>query len=589
MANKNKKLILVGGIILLLIGTIALTYAFFSTGGKQELANTFTSGCLRITIESETNSISLNNAYPVSDVEGLTNTPYTFTIKNTCDKATNYQINLESINQTASSLSANYVKVALSSDTMDNLVSILGSNTAVDGTITGSYEAYNLYTGTIDGNTTKTFNLREWIDYDVTKEEGASKTFSNKINVIANPNLIITGAPEIKTTLTDNTLTGVITGSASTASYCATTTNKCTANTALTITDNTISIDLDRSNNQIVCTSLDSGKTMCSDVIPQLSGVETILALYTEDSTNLAYDEAGNLRYIGANPNNYVSFNNELWRIIGVFSVDDGNGNVEQRLKLIRSESIGGYSWDSSASGINNGYGVNEWSQADVMKLLNGGYESETVDGSLYWNSGSGTCYSGSSEATTSCDFTSSGLGETAKSLIGNALWNTGSNGSNGFTSSDNGTPSHFYTYERSTNSGKRCTSGTYCNDTVARTTTWIGQVGLMYPSDYGYATSGGSTTNREACLATEMYNWDGSSDCYNNDWLLMSNNFQWTLNPRAHSSGAYRVFGVASHGYVDRSNASDASAVRPVVYLKSNVVITGGEGSTEIPFELKA
>ena len=62
-----------------------------------------------------------------------------------------------------------------------------------------------------------------------------------------------------------------------------------------------------------------------------------------------------NIRYYGSDPNNYVSFNNELWRIIGVF----GNN-----VKLVRSESLGNISWDSSDSTINNGYGVNQWGES---------------------------------------------------------------------------------------------------------------------------------------------------------------------------------------------------------------------------------
>jgi hypothetical protein len=78
-------------------------------------------------------------------------------------------------------------------------------------------------------------------------------------------------------------------------------------------------------------------------------------------------------------------------------------GNYEYRLKLIRNDSIGNYSWDTSASTVNSGYGINEWSQADLMKLLNPGYETNTdlnnsgssitVNNSLYWTKGSGTCY----------------------------------------------------------------------------------------------------------------------------------------------------------------------------------------------------
>ncbi len=311
----------------------------------------------------------------------------------------------------------------------------------------------------------------------------------------------------------------------------------------------------------------------------------------TSDSCTytLAYDGTSdnNLRYVGANPCNYVKIDNEYWRIIGVMNnIDDGTGKKETRVKLIRNESIGDYSWDSSESSVNDGWGVNEWSQADLMKLLNPGYESESVGGSLYYNNSSGNCYNGSNNATTSCDFTSSGLKTNLKNLVGNTLWNTGTNG---YDSASNVLASHFYSYERSSNNGKICTSGTYCNDTVARTTTWLGKVGLMYPSDYGYATSGGSTSNRTSCLNKELYNWDSSSysDCKNNDWLYNSSNWQWTVSPRANSSNASYVFGVVYIGFVNSDGAFSAGLVRPSVYLISKTSILGGEGTLENPYEL--
>ena len=314
------------------------------------------------------------------------------------------------------------------------------------------------------------------------------------------------------------------------------------------------------------------------------TAVEKITELAQTDTTNLATDEAGNVRYIGADPNNYVSFDGDIWRIIGVMkNVDDGSGNKEDRVKIIRSTSIGSYSWDTSESSINSGYGVNEWSQADLMKLLNPGYESESVGGSLYWNNQSGTCYSGSSNSTTSCNFTSTGIKEKLKNMLGNAVWNTGAS----TTSSQ--IASKWYTEERGTRNGKICTSGNYCNDTVKRTTTWTGKVGLMYPSDYGYATSGGSTTDRATCLNKELYNWDGSSvsDCKNNDWLYNSSSFQWTISPYAGSSLAGDVFRVSSGGTVRHSNANNNGGVRPVGYLLSNTSIQSGDGSSGNPFIL--
>ena len=310
--------------------------------------------------------------------------------------------------------------------------------------------------------------------------------------------------------------------------------------------------------------------------------------LASTDTTNLAIDEAGNTRYIGADPNNYVSFDGDIWRIIGIMkSVDDGAGNKEDRVKIIRSESIGDYPWDTSESSVNDGRGINEWSQADLMKLLNPGYESESVGGSLYWNNQSGKCYYSNNNGTTSCNFTSTGIKDKLKTLISDAVWNTGSNGSS--YSYDNIKTAKFYELERSSNTGKICSSGNYCNDTVERTTTWTGKVGLMYPSDYGYATSGGSTTDRATCLNTRLASWGGSSvsDCKNNDWLYNSSSYQWTISPDASSSLAYFAFYVVANGHVGDNYAYRTSGVRPVVYLSSNVKIVSGDGSEANPFEL--
>ena len=113
-----------------------------------------------------------------------------------------------------------------------------------------------------------------------------------------------------------------------------------------------------------------------------LNGKEYIEKLYNNELSRIENGlkkdntEDQNIRYYGSNPNNYVSFNNELWRIIGVF----GNN-----VKLVRSEKLGNLSWDSSESSVNEGWGVNEWSQADLKNYLN----------TMYYGGTSVTCYNG--------------------------------------------------------------------------------------------------------------------------------------------------------------------------------------------------
>ena len=294
-----------------------------------------------------------------------------------------------------------------------------------------------------------------------------------------------------------------------------------------------------------------------------MNASEYIESLLTSNPTTMNNDDPdGNVRYMGANPNNYVSFNNELWRIIGVFDVASSYGGpIEKRLKIIRDEQIGTMSWDNKGTN-----GENNWVDSALMEVLNSG---------AYWNRTSGTCPSGQNGATKSCDFSATGLTEEAKSLIGDAVWNLG--GTASFTSASNGLASHFYGYER----GTTVYSG--------RPTYWVGKIGLMYPSDYGYATSGGTTTNRASCLAKQLYNWNNSSysDCKNNDYLYNSSLYQWTITPV--SSDSDRVFYVNSTGHVhNRGGARNSNdSASPVLYLKSTVEITGGEGTSENPYTL--
>ena len=290
---------------------------------------------------------------------------------------------------------------------------------------------------------------------------------------------------------------------------------------------------------------------------------------YQYDTThNLMQDTAGNIRYYGASPKNYIYFNCdsypstncELWRIIGVF---DG------KIKLMRNESIGSYSWDTSASSVNYGYGVNEWSQADLMKLLNPGHESESVGGSLYYNSKSGTCYNGKNNATGSCDFTSTGIkNDTTRNMIADTTYNTG-----GDTTADVFS-NVMYEKERG------ITTVSNPSDGITRTTSWTGKIALAYPSDYGYA------TDLSKCSQT-LYDYDNST-CKSNDWMysiFKTSSYNWLLTP--YSSNADLAFDVDSAGYVYNYHVYYARGVAPVLYLGSDQDIVSGDGSQSNPYQL--
>ena len=268
------------------------------------------------------------------------------------------------------------------------------------------------------------------------------------------------------------------------------------------------------------------------------------------DTTNFATDDPdNNIRYIGANPNNYVYFNCsdynnqsdstcEKWRIIGVFkNMTKEDGSKADLVKIIRDDRLGNIAWDSNY--------VNDWSKASLQKTLNGEYYNGTYATGALKN-------------------------DTTRNAIESVVWNLG-----GSSTNEDVTASMFYERER----GTTVYSGSQ--------TTWTGKIALMYPSDYGYATSGGSTTDRATCLAKELYNWNSASDCYSNDYLSNNRYHQWTLTP--YSLGIDYVFIACTYGYVRTNSAYyDYNSARPAAFLKSNISITDvGNGTSSSPYQL--
>ena len=237
-----------------------------------------------------------------------------------------------------------------------------------------------------------------------------------------------------------------------------------------------------RSNNNInVKVSLSGGSNSESAVNFLMkkvgySGLEVIT--HEADSTL----QIGNIsditeyRYRGSDEvvtNNYVYFNCsdinnqtsqtcELYRIIGVFPVDDGTGKIENRVKLVKVASYGNYYWDEN---------VNNWQVSSLNDLFN----------NAYYNS----------------------INTKYQYLIGNAKYYLGgSEGTILYTSA-------MYEYER------KISGSVYSGNPV----NWTGKIALMYVSDYGYAANDACTqvtllSNYNVC---SNYNWLH----FEYEWLL--------------------------------------------------------------------
>ena len=304
------------------------------------------------------------------------------------------------------------------------------------------------------------------------------------------------------------------------------------------------------------------------DFINELYDYNALLNGLKKDNTSDA-----NIRYEGGNPNNYVLFNDELWRIIGVFG---------DNIKLVRSEELGELSWDSSDSSINGGYGVNEWSQADLKEYLN----------TKYYGGTSVTCYGGSNNKTTTCPTGS--LNETAKSMIDYHTWDIGAIDGKDTTIRNQETYAinlvPLYNAERGSTNGKICISGSSCNDTIERTTTWQGYVALPYLTDWAYANSD------NLCLTAISNKYNGNEinmTCMENNWMYFHGNtnmdgiLKWVLSPYVDTDIASSVFSIMDYGDMPYVEASSSLPFFPSVYLNSDVKITSGSGTSSDPYIL--
>ena len=234
-----------------------------------------------------------------------------------------------------------------------------------------------------------------------------------------------------------------------------------------------------------VYTVLDSEETIATDKLIALTNNKDSSGLYTithpKDSTLQigATEDITEYRYRGASPKNYVNFNNETWRIIGIFPTDDGTGKIENRIKLIKDQSIGNKYWDTGDS--------NNWARPATLN---------TELNTTYLNN----------------------LSPTAQSMIGNTKYYLG-----GYRNSSI-QKDIMYQYERKT---QNTTSNEfYCG---SNPNNWVGKLGLMYASDYGYAAS-------DECTQT-LYKYDNAT-CKNNNWLYNIKVNEWIL---LHDAGASR------------------------------------------------
>ena len=278
-------------------------------------------------------------------------------------------------------------------------------------------------------------------------------------------------------------------------------------------------------------------KTYLNNKIIGLSG--------TTQGTGKVVNENG-YRYEGQDPNNYIWFNNEMWRIIGVFGSESHGVANTNLVKIIKEASIGGIITDFSS---------NDWSQSKLKKLLN----------TEYLNSQNGTngdnCYGSIGGAKIKCNYINKGIKSTYRNMIKETKWYLGGSNTNEVTVAT------MYASERSTTVYE------------GNQTTVNAKIGLMYASDYGYAVP---STN---CSRTTQISFGGYNtvNCTLYNWLYNEGEETTITHSTLTSSSIFRV---THNGFLIHNGSSkEAYQVRPVLYLNSSVYVIDGNGSRTNPY----
>ncbi|MCI8466795.1 MAG: hypothetical protein HFI08_01170 [Bacilli bacterium] len=468
MKMKYKVALFILGAMIFGTSCMGVSYSLWVQEFESKETNTIKTGCFTINFEELSKSISLKNTYPISDERALESaqTSYRMKVTNTCNTTdAGYSITLNTVGVTGTKLSDEKVKVAIGIDgskpSAGSLLNTMDINT----------ETQNLE---IDGTL-----LTSYIINTGYIEKNASKTFDIYLWVDENAGKEVMNQKfEAAIVLT---------------SYA----------TKMNTLESTVQME----------TSARSG----TNGIMEIKHMDSTLSNATFKNTEY--------RYVGQNPNNYVSFNNETWRMIGLVNTVEG-----QRIKMIKNIPL-------RDAIVRNTTPNNDWKTSELQN-----YYTNT-----YYNA----------------------LSLESKNMIETITWNLGS--AENYNTNENGTANHWYDYERNT----LVFAG---NDA-----TWSGKIGLISPSDYAYATSGGNTFTQNTCINTALTSLSEAADCSANNWLFLANKAQWFMNPAMTNQENY--FALNTSGNLEELKSDGTVADRPAIYLKPGITVKGGNGSAGNPY----
>ena len=617
----KKKIRIYFSLLVSVICIIGVSYAFFQLFLKQSDNNTLVSRtCFDTSLTENTEKIVLENAYPVVDSEGLTGTPFTFTLKNNCSSYIRLYITIDSEhrgNLGTTYLDDNYIKVNISpKGTTSGQSVVLGSKKLID--LDNNRKGYIIVNTGLQANEEKSFDLRLWMDENVTLDQGLGKSWEGKIVVIGKAsngmtlNESILADNDVREPLTTpgsevsaHTLDDVPSQTASVSStyqaYYITYGTGYEANgTRFNLTGTAVTSDTYANSYSSLV-----GKYLVSDYIPDTgssaagtmkttTNLSRVYYVVSATQNSFTYKEITSIKntteallasteddygtsyyFRGAVKNNYVEFANKCWRIVRI----TGDGSV--KLVLHNDNTAGAANPCSSANNSTNA-AFARYSGETYKSAFNTNENDNAYVGFMYGTAGA------SDYATTHANINKSTILnnlelwyknnlESYESKLADTIWcNDKSTVSGGLGYGTNRTD--YETYNR-LSSTKQPTlicpndnnGGKLSKFTVKDTTNGNGnltyKIGLLTADEIAFAGSISYTYNLSTYLQENA-----------------TSNWWWSLSLSGFIGSGARVSNVFL-GYLGNTYVNSSRGLRPAISLVSDATISRGTGTSEDPY----
>ena len=533
--KKKRKLSIYYGLLVTVICIIGVSFAWFRLYLSQTENNTLASRtCFNTTLTEDTSKISLTDAFPITDEDGLKQTPFTFKIKNNCNSYVKVYITIDSTYRESTStsyLKDNYMKVNISpKGTTTSKSVILGSQTLTD--LENNKKGYIIVSTGLKANEEKSYDLRIWIDSSVTTEQGLNKTWSGKIVVVSNATEEPAPAPNGWYEAGSGTLLASL-----------------------------------RDSNTL--------KTPITTPGAAVSTADEALLASAEDNNGTSY------YFRGAVKNNYVQFANKCWRIVRV----GGDGSVKL---ILHNDNTAGVANPCDAANNSASAAFARYSGTTYTSAFNSSYNDNAYVGFKYGTvgaSGYASAHANTNNSTilTNLETWYTNNLKTYESVIDNSVWcNDKTNVTDETYDPWNYTPNGLgyannVTFYGATQRLVSSTSGSAggtglslkCNGKLSKITSKIGLITADELAFAGYAAGTTAGTGN-----TTTYLQENATDTY---W--------WSLSPGNFYGNSARVWIVGgSSGVFGHRSVGNTSAVRPSISLKSTTNVTGN-GTSSAPY----